>query len=134
MKNCVIAAHKIIAGARSPVFADMFKQNMAQNIEIEDMEPAVFQKMLQFIYTNDCDVGEHAEELLIAADKYDIKDLKDICEEELESELTVDNEARLLAVSNQCQGKMLQNTIQFINSYVKQFAPKNESSCFFLYV
>ena len=107
---------------------------MAQNIEIENMEPAVFQKMLQFIYTNDCDVGEHAEELLIAADRYDIKDLKDICEEELETELTVDNKARLLAVSNQCQGKMLQNTIQFINSYVKQFAPKNESSCFFLYV
>ena len=134
VKNFVIAAHKAVVGARSPVFADMFKQNMAQNIEIENMEPAVFQKMLQFIYTNDCDVGEHAEELLIAADKYDIKDLKDICEEELESELTADNEARLLAVSNQCQGKMLQNTIQFINSYVKQFAPKNESSCFFLYV
>jgi len=131
VKNCVIAAHKTIVGARSPVFETMLKQELKENneIEIEDMELPVFQKMLQFIYTNDCDVGEHAEELLIAADRYDIIDLKDICEEELKSKLTVDNAARLLTVSDKCQAKMLKNTtIQFINRNAKQVALKNESS------
>ena len=119
VKNCVIAAHKTILGARSPVFAAMFKHGMkekeANEVEIEDMEPGVFRKMLQFIYTNDCDVGEDAEELLIAADRYDVKDLKEICEEELKSNLTLDNALRLFLLSDAHNAaKLRRNAILFI--------------------
>jgi speckle-type POZ protein len=131
VKNCTIAAHKAIVGARSPLFATIFKQDMNENneIEIEDVELPVFQKMLQFIYTNDCDVGEHAEELLIAADRYGIIDLKDICEEELKSKLTVDKATRLLTVSDKCQAKTLKKTaVPFINRNAKQVLLKKKSS------
>ena len=130
MKNCVIYAHKIIVGARSPVFAAMFKRELKDKseMEIRDMKPVVFNKLLHFIYTNECDVGGYTEELLIAADRYDVKDLKELCEEELKTNLTVDNAVRLLMLSDECQAKMLKNTtIQFISCDEKEFFLKNES-------
>ena len=119
VKDCVIAAHKTILGARSPVFAAMFKHGVkekeAYEVAIEDIESAVFRKMLKFIYTNDYYVGEDAEELLIAVDRYDVKDLKELCEE-LMSKLTVVNAVRLLMLSDECQAMMLKNAAtQFIN-------------------
>jgi speckle-type POZ protein len=135
VKNCVIAAHKIIVGARSPVFAAMFKGELKEKSEMEvrDMKPVVFNKLLQFIYANDCDVGEFTEELLIAADKYDVKDLKELCEEEQRTKLTVDNAVRLLILSDKCQTKMLKNTvIQFISVDAKEFFIQNESLLFSL--
>jgi BTB/POZ domain len=133
VKNRVFPGHKIILAGRSPVFAAMFKHDMKEKetseVEIEDMDPAVFQKMLKFIYTTECDVGEHAEELLMAADRYDVKDLKEFCEEELMSKLTVDNAVRMLILSDKCQAMMLKNaTTQFINGNGKQVLLKNESS------
>ena len=130
VKNCVIYAHKIIVGARSPVFAAMFKRELKEKseMEIRDMKPVVFNKLLHFIYTNECDVGGYTEELLIAADRYDVKDLKELCEEELKTNLTVDNAVRLLMLSDECQAKMLKNTtIQFISCDEKEFFLKNES-------
>ena len=133
VKNCVFPAHKIIVGGRSPVFAAMFKYDMkekrASEVEIEDMDSDVFRKMLQFIYTSNFDVGEYAEELLIAADRYDIKDLKELCEEKLMPKLTVDTAVRLLILSDECQAMMLKNAAtQFINENGKQVLLKNESS------
>ena len=48
-------AHKNILAARSEVFAAMFqhptKEKLSNQIEIEDIEPEVFQELLRFIYT-----------------------------------------------------------------------------------
>jgi BTB/POZ domain/MATH domain len=120
LKNCVFPAHKFVLGGRSPIFAAMFKHDMKEKkvseVEIEDMEPAVFQKMLRFIYTNDCKFSEHTEELLMAADRYDIKDLKELCEEELKSQLTLDNALRLFLLSDAHNAGILRrNAILFIN-------------------
>ena len=48
-------AHKLILAARSKVFEAMFKhstkENVTNQIEIEDIKPEVFQELLRFIYT-----------------------------------------------------------------------------------
>ena len=95
-------------------------------MEIRDMKPVVFNKLLQFIYTNDCDVGEYTEELLFAAEKYDVKNLKELCEEELKTKLTVDNAVRLLMLSDEYQAK--RKAIQFISGDATEFFVTNESS------
>lgn len=50
------AAHNVILASRSPVFmAEFFghmKEKLSQRIEIKDMEAAVFEAMLRFIYTD----------------------------------------------------------------------------------
>jgi speckle-type POZ protein len=71
VENEKIAAHRAILAARSPVFAAMFQHDMKENktneAEIEDVTPAAFKALLQFIYTGHCEVEMLAEELLVAA-------------------------------------------------------------------
>lgn len=81
---------------RSDVFAAMFDNEMKENsenvVEITDIEPEVMEQMIEFIYTEDCPkMTEMAEELLIAAEKYQIKQLKDICMQKLREGLTISN-------------------------------------------
>ena len=118
--NVKIPAHRVILAARSPVFAAMFQHDMKENrtseAEIKDVTPAAFKALLRFIYTGDCEVGNWAEELLVAANKYDIQDLKQICAKELGKKLTVENAIRLLILSDLHQTNHLkQAAIRFIN-------------------
>lgn len=78
-------AHKLILEARSTVFAAMFKHDMTEKnsniIKIEDCDPTTFQTFLQYIYTAkfenvSCD---SVINLYIAADKYCIIELKELC-------------------------------------------------------
>ena len=80
-------AHKNILAARSEVFAAMFqhptKEKLTNQVEIEDIEPEVFQEMLRFIYTGQLNLATMkimAVGLLIAADKYLLIKLKIVCQ------------------------------------------------------
>ena len=120
VENEKIAAHRVILAARSPVFAAMFQHDMQENktneTEITDVTPAAFKAFLQFIYTGHCEVESLAEELLVAANKYDVQDLKQICAKELRMQLTVDNAVRLLVLSDLHQSEDLKDgAIRFIN-------------------
>ena len=120
VENEKFAAHKIILAARSPIFAAMFQHDMQENktneTEITDVTPAAFKALLQFIYTGHCQVGVLAEQLLIAANKYDIQDLKNICDKKLRKKLTVDNAVRLLVLSDLHRANDLkEGAIRFIN-------------------
>jgi speckle-type POZ protein len=120
VNNEKIAAHKNILAARSSVFAAMFQHNMQENrineTEVTDVTPAAFKQLLRFIYTGYCEVGLLAEELLVAANKYDIPDLKDICAKELRRNLTADNAVHHLILSDLDQAEDLKDgAIRFIN-------------------
>ena len=94
---------------------DMQEKNTNQT-EIKDMTPSVFRALLRFIYTGHCQVGNLAEQLLIAADKYDIQDLKEICAKELRKNLTANNAVDLLILSDLHQTNDLkEGAIRFIN-------------------
>ena len=120
VENENISAHKVILTARSPVFAAMFQYDMQENrtneTEITDVTPAALKALLRFIYTGQCEVGNLAEELLSAADKYDIRELKQICAKELGKKLTVDNAVDLLILSDLHQANVLKDGVmRFIN-------------------
>ena len=80
-------AHKVILAARSKYFASMFehpmKEQSTNHIEIEDIEPEVFQELLRFIYTGRIN-REKMRSMLFglnkAADKYLLDDLKRKCD------------------------------------------------------
>lgn len=93
-----IGAHVFVLSARSPVFAAMFQHNMRETdtkqVVISDIEPAVFKQLLHYIYAGRSPglrLAEMAKPLLLAADKYDIEDLKEECLSLLRSQITVDN-------------------------------------------
>ncbi|CAL5078209.1 unnamed protein product [Urochloa decumbens] len=101
----VFAAHKLVLAARSPVFiADFFgpaKEKATSYIRICDMHPDAFQALLHYIYTDMLPAASPstpanaredesaaaaavlAQDLLVAADKYNLKDLKTLTENKL---------------------------------------------------
>jgi len=129
VKKQKIDAHRSILTARSPVFAAMLKHDMSEkrtnSVTISDIDAPVFTEMLRFMYTGDCDVGNSAEDLYAAADKYDIQDLKEMCEENMRNNLDVDNAVRFLILSDAYQSKNLkERAIAFINQNAEALVKK----------
>ncbi|KAJ3700983.1 hypothetical protein LUZ61_004688 [Rhynchospora tenuis] len=112
-------AHRCVLAARSPVFmAQVFgpmKGKVDQSIEIKDMEPSIFKSMLHFIYSDSVpDLEEPrgdedtslalAQHLLVAADRYGLERLKQLCEAKLYEFTDANNVATTLtlAVQHNC--------------------------------
>ncbi|KAL6641222.1 hypothetical protein ACP70R_019403 [Stipagrostis hirtigluma subsp. patula] len=108
----MISAHRCILAARSPVFKELLvaQREGAAGIRIDDMEAQVFKALLHFMYTDALPMmtrleeATMAEQLLLAADRYDIQKLKLICEEKLSRDIDVNTVAKRLelAVQHRC--------------------------------
>ncbi|KAJ4813833.1 BTB/POZ and MATH domain-containing protein 2 [Rhynchospora pubera] len=114
------SAHRIVLAARSPVFKQLLSQNgeseMRSCVQIEDAKAPVFKALLHYVYTdqlpNDGDEDDegHADkaltsfdqELLVAADAYELERLKFICEENLRKKISVDTVASTLELAEKC--------------------------------
>ncbi|KAL6661104.1 hypothetical protein ACP70R_000488 [Stipagrostis hirtigluma subsp. patula] len=102
-------AHRAFVAARSPVFRAELFGTMAESrlscITLHDIEPAAFQVLLQFMYTDalpgDDKLGDSPfdmlQHLLAAADRYALDRLKLICAQKLWEDVSVDTVADALA-------------------------------------
>ncbi|KAJ4765590.1 BTB/POZ and MATH domain-containing protein 2 [Rhynchospora pubera] len=112
-------AHRCVLAARSPVFMAQFfgpvKGNVNEIIEIKDMEPSIFKSMLHFIYFDSVPELEEekdnkdesialAQHLLVAADRYGLERLKQLCELKMYEFTDANNVATTLtlAVQHNC--------------------------------
>jgi speckle-type POZ protein len=116
------SAHKNILAARSKYFAAMFKhptkENSTNQVNIEDIEPEVFDQLLRFIYTGRVPLDKlqtMAAGLFIAADKYLMDELKTKCENYLISHMSPENCVVLLLHGN------LQNPAEYLKKAAKFF-------------
>ncbi|XP_074100151.1 speckle-type POZ protein-like [Cotesia typhae] len=127
-------AHKSILIARSPAFSKMFSENQTQVLKvpimIHDIEPEIFEKVLESIYTDEVsDLDEHAEDLLEAADKLQLQSLKQMCEHSLSKTLRVDNAIVALSLAVQYNAKELIDYVaDFIVSNAEQIVTTPEYS------
>ncbi|XP_053200921.1 protein roadkill-like [Panonychus citri] len=116
-------AHKAILAARSPVFEAMFQHNLEESkqnrVEITDMDQEVLGEMLKFIYTGkSTNLEKMADDLLAAADKYDLERLKVMCEEALCSNLSVETAAEVLILADMHSASQLKaHAIEYINTH-----------------
>ena len=89
--------HKFILSARSDVFRTMFASPLKLNekeesvLEIPDVSAETMKTFLQFIYKDDIEEEDIDQDLLIAADKYNIKRLVNICVNYFESIIDANN-------------------------------------------
>lgn len=93
-----IAGHMNILSARSPVFTAMFSHEMKEartgQVAIQDIRPEIFKELLHFIYLGrTCEPlnNDTARPLFVAADKYDIVDLKHECVRFLLRQIQINN-------------------------------------------
>ncbi|KAK1644638.1 hypothetical protein QYE76_062443 [Lolium multiflorum] len=123
-------AHRCVLAARSKVFRAQFFGPMAQGItssaiQIKDMDAKVFAAMLSFIYSDSFPQMEEnkaqavqgqeeeaaklvtwLQDLLVASDRYDIQQLKFLCEKKLFNLIGVSSVACTLALAERhnCHG------------------------------
>ena len=108
VKDKEMAAHAAILASASPVMAAMFepgkfKEGQSRIVEITDIEPEVFQQFLRFVYTGNAPLMKEdsvAEQLLIAANKYQMDKMKAECEDTLIDKITLDNAIRFLVTAH----------------------------------
>jgi BTB/POZ domain-containing protein 1/2 len=97
-----ITAHRFILIMASPVFEAMFRSNWAESsisdpIEIPDIEPLAFRRLLRFAYTDSAILDNETVMLILyGARKYQIKVLEYLCIEYLGDNLTPANTFCLL--------------------------------------
>jgi len=98
-------AHRSILSVRSPVFRTMFKTNMKEKadgiVNIEDVSKAAFKQLLRFLYTGQCQLSEdNAVDMLALADRYDVGQLKLMCEDVLSKKLCLANVGQTLLLAD----------------------------------
>lgn len=92
-----LKAHKSVLASSSPVFESMFlhdlKEKESSTIKIEDMSMDSCSALLAYMYgtIKQEDFWKHRLSLLAAANKYDIADLKNCCEESLLEDISSSN-------------------------------------------
>ena len=121
-------AHKCILASSSQVFLAMFehptKENITNQVVIEDIDPEIFQELLRFIYTgrlsSPVTLDTMATRLFVAADKYLLDRLKSECEIHLLRRMSADNCIEFLKlVSDQIHpaDNLKQGTIDFFRRF-----------------
>ncbi|CAL1292755.1 unnamed protein product [Larinioides sclopetarius] len=98
--------HKLILSVSSPVFKAIFTKNMQEKsagfVDISDVDPDTLRLLLSYIYTNTVPMlqWERAAQLLTAADKYELLDLREQCSAVLISNLSVNNCCSILRIAD----------------------------------
>jgi speckle-type POZ protein len=121
-------AHRCVFAARSAVFkAELFgamKEGTTDTVvHIDDMDAKVFRRLLGFMYTDFVPEFEEEEEeymwqdLLVAADRYDVPRLRLICERMLCPYINTDTVATMLELADKhhCNG-LKDACLDFLNS------------------
>eukprot|EP00049_Salpingoeca_infusionum_P023171 m.10727 g.10727 ORF g.10727 m.10727 type:complete len:286 (-) comp5610_c0_seq1:418-1275(-) len=97
-----IHAHRVILSARCEVFKAMFAEQKAQQAKsgkketptlvLGDVRPAVFLTVLEFIYTNSCQLSQpFVVDVLASAIEYGLDSLAQCCCDYIKRHLTVDS-------------------------------------------
>ncbi|GLT55848.1 hypothetical protein SLA2020_289350 [Shorea laevis] len=107
-----IPAHKAVLVSRSPVFKAMLENEMEESrsgtIKISDVSYEALRAFINYLYTAEAALDEQmAYDLLVLAEKYQVKHLKAYCEKFLVSKLNWDNSVMSYAFAHQQNAKLV---------------------------
>lgn len=116
------AVHKIVLAAKSKYFLNMLTSDCVETkeniVRIMDMKKTILLEFLRFIYCGYFyGIKENAEELLVVADKYQIEDLKNVCEQYFSNGLKDSNLTQCIRIANLYNADKLKEKInEFVSS------------------
>ncbi|KAK3230636.1 hypothetical protein Dsin_002517 [Dipteronia sinensis] len=133
-----LKAHKAILSASSPVFQSMFlhdlREKESSTIYIEDMSQESCMTLLSYLYgtIEQEDFWKHRLALMGAANKYDIADLKDACEDSLLEDINSGNVLERLQEAWLYQlNKLKKGCLMYLFDFGKIYDIKEEITNFF---
>ncbi|KAL2467735.1 BTB/POZ domain-containing protein [Forsythia ovata] len=133
-----LQAHKAILSASSPVFHSMFLHNLKEKesstVDMEDMSQESGMALISYLYgkINQEDFWNHRLALLGAANKYDIVELKDACEESLLEDINSGNVLERLQEAWLYElDKLKKGCLTYLFDFGKIYDVRDEMSTFF---
>ena len=124
--------HRVILAARSKVFSAMFEHDLKENeqgeVTIKDLDAETVKDMLNYIYSGKAkNIKVNARSLLAAAEKYDLQELKNMCEKCLSEDITVGNCINLLKLAELYRANDLKKQLlQFVAVNAKSLSRETE--------
>jgi speckle-type POZ protein len=112
-----VPAHKAVLASRSPVFRAMLENEMEESrsgtIKIGDVSYDALRAFVNYLYTAEASLDEQmACDLLVLAEKYQVKNLKTYCEKFMMSKLNWENSLLTFAFAHQHNAKNLVDAAQ----------------------
>lgn len=107
-----VPAHRVILASRSPVFRAMLENEMEESrsgvIKIYDVSYDILRAFVHYMYTAEALLDEQmASDLLVLAEKYEVKHLKAYCEKFIASKVNDDNAITHYAFAHRHSAKQL---------------------------
>ncbi|XP_040997809.1 BTB/POZ domain-containing protein At4g08455 isoform X1 [Juglans microcarpa x Juglans regia] len=127
-----VPAHKALLVSRSPVFRAMLENEMEESrtgtIKIGDVSYDALRVFVNYLYTAEACLDEQmACDLLVLAEKYQVKHLKTYCEKFLVSKLNWDSSIMSYAFAHQHNAKlMLDSALSLITDNMDKLTTKAE--------
>ncbi|CAN1130417.1 BTB/POZ domain-containing protein At4g08455 [Linum perenne] len=127
-----VPAHKAVLASRSPVFKAMFENEMEESISgtirISDVSYDALRAFVSYMYTAEARIDEQmACDLLVLAEKYQIKHLKAYCEKYLVSKLNLDSSLMSYAFAHQHNAShMLEASLSLITENMDKLTKREE--------
>ncbi|CAL9242619.1 unnamed protein product [Arabidopsis halleri] len=141
-EGSAISAHKLILASRSEVFKKMleldeFKTSTKQveTITLSDMKQEELEAFVEFIYSDgsmlSANVKQHARSLYLAADKYEIMHLRDLCRAKLICSLSSSNSLDILELAQIPFDKVLHDAaFSYIEKNISTIASSDDFKLF----
>ena len=134
IENEKIGAHSAIVVSASPVICAMFQEDkfkgVTKEVKIDDTDPAVFKEMLRYLYMGQApklDEDAMTESLFLAAHKYQIESLKDLCEQSLISKLNLQMIVHYLVMAHLYTApQLLEASLKFLEASKTEVWPRPE--------
>ncbi|CAI0612896.1 unnamed protein product [Linum tenue] len=127
-----VPAHKAVLASRSPVFRAMLENQMEESIsgtiKIPDVSYDALRTFVNYMYTAEARLDEQmACDLLVLAEKYQIKYLKGYCETFLVSRLNWDSSLMSYAFAHQHNARhVLQASLSLITENMDKLTTREE--------
>ena len=109
--------HRAVLAISSPVLKAMIDSDLEETetgrCEMPDISTETLDTLVRFMYynsTKDLESKQHARDVLVAADKYQMNDLKETCERILAADLKNENAIELLLLADKVTAKFLKNS------------------------
>ncbi|VDM50427.1 unnamed protein product [Toxocara canis] len=101
----IIPVHKFILSTHSKVFSAMFSHDDVQEAKekkviIKDTDVESVRMMLHYMYCGEVDLESNAEGVMVLAERYQMDELKQLCEEKLCTQVDRNNIAEMLYLAD----------------------------------